>query len=86
MIANVNKKGTEVTYKNSQILDMMEHEIFDLVMVNQGSVVIGYPFAWYFKAPTILLAPNVLGVSLQPLVTTSIIAISILCQLVYQTR
>ena len=57
-ILKVNVEATEVIYNHPQVLNMMANENFDLVMVNQGSAAIGYPLAWYFKTPMILLAPN----------------------------
>jgi len=57
-MVNVNKIGTEVTYRNPQVLNLIENETFDLVMISQGCIVIGYPLAWHFKAPMVVLAPN----------------------------
>ena len=54
------KLAAEYTYGDIKVKDIMANESFDLVMTNEASGPICYPFGWHFKAPVIAITPNVL--------------------------
>ena len=47
------------TLSDTQIKGMLESDQFDLVMVSMMTSYIGYPFAWHFNCPLILVCPNI---------------------------
>jgi glucuronosyltransferase len=47
------------TLKDSRVQDLMTNDHFDLVLISMVTTYIGYPFAWNFKCPFILISPNV---------------------------
>ena len=47
------------TLKDSQVQDLLTNDHFDLVLISMVTTYIGYPFAWHFKCPFILISPNV---------------------------
>ena len=47
------------TFKDLQIRNMLETEKFDVVLVSLITAYIGYPLAWHFNCPFILMSPNV---------------------------
>lgn len=52
----------EAVYKRPEVRQLLtdKDESFDLVMVSQAFPHSGYTFAWHFKAPMILMSPNVI--------------------------
>lgn len=48
----------ESTFGNDQIKEMMENDHFDLVLISVVTAYVGFPFAWHFNCPFILLSPN----------------------------
>ena len=50
----------EATYKDARVQQLMSSENFDLVMMTENCGPACYPLGWHFKAPTIVMSPNVL--------------------------
>lgn len=50
----------ERTLENAEVKQMMETENFDLAIISLVSLYAGYPLAWHFKCPFILVSPNVI--------------------------
>ena len=48
------------TFSDPRIKDLIDNDQFDLVMISEANPFVGYPLAWHFKAPIIMLSPNVL--------------------------
>ena len=53
-------KIVEKTYKDPRIINLIGHDQFDLVLVSHACGVNGYPLAWHFQAPSIVVSPNVM--------------------------
>ncbi|XP_032779257.2 LOW QUALITY PROTEIN: UDP-glycosyltransferase UGT4 [Daphnia magna] len=47
------------TFKDPQIRRMMEKEEFDLVLISVITAYVGYPLAWHFNCPFVIMSPNV---------------------------
>ena len=47
------------TFSDDRIKTMLEKENFDVVLISMVTAYVGYPFAWHFNCPFILLSPNV---------------------------
>lgn len=56
----IQTKIARTTYGDHRVRQLMQEEQFDLVMFSEVCGLTCYPFGWIFKAPTILLSPNVL--------------------------
>ena len=48
------------TFNDPRIKDLIDNLQFDLVMISEACPLIGFAMAWHFKAPFIMLSPNVL--------------------------
>ena len=48
------------TFSDPRIKELIDNDQFDLVMISEANPFVGYPLAWHFKAPIIMLSPNVL--------------------------
>ena len=48
------------TFNDPRIKDLIDNLQFDLVMISEANPFVGYAMAWHFKAPFIMLSPNVL--------------------------
>ena len=48
------------TFDDPRVRDLVANDKFDLVFISEASPVLGYQFAWHFKAPMIASSPNVL--------------------------
>lgn len=47
------------TFSDPQVQDMLANDNFDLVLISMVCPACGYPFAWHFQSPFILISPNV---------------------------
>lgn len=54
----ISRTSAEVMYANPLIKKILREEQFDLVLNNQATAAVGYPLAWHFKAPFILISPG----------------------------
>ena len=48
------------TLEHVQVQEMLHKDNFDLILVAQQSIFVGYPLAWHFKSPFIVISPHVL--------------------------
>jgi glucuronosyltransferase len=47
------------TFRDPQVRNMMETEKFDVVLISVITAYVGYPLAWHFNCPFIVMSPNV---------------------------
>ena len=55
----VPEKTINSTFSDPQVQDLLAKDNFDLVLISMVCPACGYPFAWHFQRPFILLSPNV---------------------------
>lgn len=48
------------TFSDYRVKEMLRNEHFDLVLNSIVTAYVGYPFAWHFNCPFILVSPNVI--------------------------
>ena len=53
-------KLVDATFDDPQVRHLIANGKFDLILISEASSIFGYPFAVQFKAPYIMLSPNVL--------------------------
>lgn len=47
------------TFNDDEIKKMLQKDKFDVVLISLVTAYVGYPLAWHFNCPFILLSPNV---------------------------
>lgn len=51
-------KMIQNTLENDQVQQMLQTQQFHLILVNQHNIFVGYPLAWHFKSPFIVISPH----------------------------
>lgn len=59
-VAIFQDKVADATFDDPRVRDLIVNEKFDIVLISEASGIFGLPFAWQYKAPYIMLSPNVL--------------------------
>lgn len=57
---NMLQLAAEVMYTNPAVKSKLMDDRFDLIVISQVTGKIGYPLAWHFEAPFILISPGVM--------------------------